>query len=58
MKYPIYNEEKIKNSEKEENKTPDITINEATQIKENSDNSFQILTKENSFEPTSDSKDN
>ena len=58
MRYPIYNEEKVKNSEKEENKTPDITINEAIQIKENTDNSFQIIKKDDSFEPTPESKDN
>ncbi len=58
MRYPIYNEENIKNSNQEPNKTPDITINEAIQIKENLNDSNQIITKEDSFEPTPDSKDN
>ena len=56
IRYPIYNKEKI--SKKEENKTPDITINEATQIEENDNISNQIVKKDDSFEPTADTKDN
>ena len=56
IRYPIYNKENI--SKKEENKTPDITINEATQIEENDNISNQIVKKDDSFEPTADTKDN
>ena len=56
-KYPIYKEEDIKNEQKENNVTPDISITETYQIADY--NSFeQAVIKEETFEPTPGKNDN